>query len=527
MRFLKITSIIALLFAVVGHAHAKDKIDAPEIQPLAPLKGSFVIAGGGKLSDGVFQAFVRLAGGSNAKLAVIEGKGGKHDSRWDDLDVASVEVVKLTTSRGVTNEKTLATLFNATGIWLVGDFAKLYDSEVLESILTGVVARGGVVGGTADGASALTQVQQGRKTAGFDVLPQSVIVADYDANDEDDLIATLDDNPGCVGWGIPKGTALVVHSGRRVCAVGEGVITAVIAPRNDWEGRSQNLETALFIQRWDELPYDLDFLAWTRSAQLRTQPAFPPKVAPTPELEKGTLVINGGRRVTDEAFDRFIKAAGGKDAKFVCIPSGLSQPEDDFESYSADNLRDRDCEHVTVLHTHIRDKANDKAFTESLANADGVWIDGGRTYRLMDAIQHTRAHRLIRDVLKRGGVVGGSSAGAQVVGDFLMRGRPSTNAALWWDGYQTGLGLLQGVIIDAHFRQRGRQNTFPEVMNTFPQMLGIGIDEDTTLVITGTTAEIIGDNEVTFYDYRNDKKIEHVLDAGRKYDLKNRKPLDK
>lgn len=486
-----------------------------------------VLAGGGELPPGVIKAFVRLAGGTSARIAVVVTRAEDADARWKDQKVAAVDVVKLTSERNLQAEEALAPMLDATGIWLASGLDKLDGNKVLQKLLQGVVARGGVAGGNGSGAIALAHFSSGRKSAGFEVLPRSVLVTNYDhKKNEADLVAALKENPGCVGWGIPPRAALVVHRGRRVCAVGEGTVTARVLGGNGWDERAEHLECADYNQRWDELPNDLDFLAWTRSAQLRTQPVFPPKIAPVPELKKGTLVINGGRKVTDEAFERFIKAAGGKSATFVCIPSGNDQDEDDLESYSAKNLRERGCDKVSVLHTHDRNKANDTEFTARLEEATGVWMDGGRTYRLMDSIQHNRVHELIRGVLARGGAVGGSSAGAQAVGDFLMRGNPATNETLWWDGYQTGLGLICGVIIDAHFRQRERQNTFPEVMKTFPQMLGIGLDENATLVITGSTAEVVGENNVTFYDYSGDKKTDVMLSAGEKYDLKARAKVE-
>jgi len=272
-------------------------------------------------------------------------------------------------------------------------------------------------------------------------------------------------------------------------------------------------------------PYDLDLLGWVRSAIDRTGPVFPAEKVPAPKVAKGTLVLSGGGGVQSPTWRRFIAAAGGEDSQIVCIPSAdRFEPGEEPDSYSAKHLRSHGCTNVNVLHTDDSQSADlDRRLLSLLEEATGVWIDGGRTYRVIDAFQHTRAHQLMRDVLKRGGVVGGSSAGCQVAGDFLLRGDPRTNRTLVFEGYTTGLGFLKGVIIDAHFRERNRQEAFGDLMRSYPQMVGIGIDADTALVIEGTTAEVMGMNAVSIYYPGQPVDAPILLEQGQRHDLVKRR----
>ena len=146
---------------------------------------------------------------------------------------------------------------------------------------------------------------------------------------------------------------------------------------------------------------------------------------------------------------------------------------------------------------------------------------------MMDRFQGTKAAELMRELLERDGVIGGSSAGCQVAGDFLVRGNPRTNRDLVLDGYTRGFGFIEGVILDAHFLQRGRDETFKPLMETYPQMLGIGVDEKTAISIRGSVAEVLGSNAVSFYNMKNGSSSKPViLKRGAKYDLQKRKVVE-
>jgi hypothetical protein len=90
----------------------------------------------------------------------------------------------------------------------------------------------------------------------------------------------------------------------------------------------------------------------------------------------------------------------------------------------------------------------------SLKEARGVWFNGGRQWRFVDAYMGTQAEELFQGVLRRGGVIGGSSAGASIQSQYMPRGSPLGNEDMLADGYERGLGFLPGTAIDQHFTQR-------------------------------------------------------------------------
>ncbi len=100
-------------------------------------------------------------------------------------------------------------------------------------------------------------------------------------------------------------------------------------------------------------------------------------------------------------------------------------------------------------------------------------------------------------MLRRGGVIGGSSAGATIQGDYLCRGSPLNNTDMICEGYERGLGFLPGVAIDQHFAQRKRFADMTALVKTYPQLLGIGIDESTAIVVQGSVAEVMGAGRCT------------------------------
>jgi len=134
-------------------------------------------------------------------------------------------------------------------------------------------------------------------------------------------------------------------------------------------------------------------------------------------------------------------------------------------------------------------------------------------------------------VLKRGGDIGGSSAGASIQGDYLCRASPLGNLDIMAEGYERGLGCLPGSAIDQHFAQRKRFPDMVSLMKTFPQYLGIGLDEATAIVVRGSVAEVMGKSEVHFFDAKRKvaegEKEYQSLKAGERYDVKVRKVMEK
>lgn len=238
---------------------------------------------------------------------------------------------------------------------------------------------------------------------------------------------------------------------------------------------------------------------------------------------KGWLVIHGGGAVTNEAKERFVALAGGQEANFVAIPTALSDGPIDLDKYRLEQMRRFNVKRVMVLHTRDRVRANSDGFVEPLRHASGVWIDGGRQYRLADAYLGTAVEREIKALLARGGVVCGSSAGASIQGSFLVRGAPSNdNSILVSPGHITGFGLLPNSAIDQHVNARGRERDLDPVIAEHPELLGIGIDQDAAIVVHGESFFVIG-GQVAVHDGKpHDGAGYFFMSPGQSYDLGTR-----
>ena len=243
--------------------------------------------------------------------------------------------------------------------------------------------------------------------------------------------------------------------------------------------------------------------------------------------EKGALVIVGGGRVGPEILTRFFDLAGGRDAPLVVIPTaaGAKSYPDDWSGLKL--FKDFGVTNITVLHTSDRNVADSEAFVRPLTTAKAVWFVGGRQWRLVDSYLHTRTQLEVERVLERGGVVGGSSAGASILGSYMVRGAHENNYIMMAPGYEEGFGLMKGVAIDQHMLTRNRQDDLEEVVAKHPEVLGIGIDESTAIVVRGQQFEITGASKVAIHDgrivekerqQRNGKKY-FFMAPGERYDL--------
>jgi cyanophycinase len=244
----------------------------------------------------------------------------------------------------------------------------------------------------------------------------------------------------------------------------------------------------------------------------------------------GSLVIVGGGRMGKEIAQEFIDRAGGIDSPFVIVPGANAGEEWDEKYVGKSFLARMGAKDIKVLHTRDRDVANSEEFTAPLRRAKGVWIDGGRQWRLADAYLGTRTHSELFCVLCRGGVIGGSSAGATIQGSYLVRGAPEGNTIMMAKGHEVGFGFLTCAAIDQHVIARKRENDLAEVLDTYPGLLGIGIDEGTAIVVTGRRFKVIGASKVVIHDRYwqkpADQKYE-LLSPGDEFDLCCRRKVER
>ncbi len=257
----------------------------------------------------------------------------------------------------------------------------------------------------------------------------------------------------------------------------------------------------------------------TAPAQVALGQDLPP--APTVGPPSGTLVAAGGGHLGPEVLDAFVRHAGGRDARIVVIPS--AGPGED---YPADwkGLRsfvDAGVAQVSVLHTRDPLEADSPEFVVPLLEATGVWIPGGEQWRLVDAYLGTRTHRELEELLARGGVVGGTSAGASILASFLVRGSKADRVVD--EGYDKGFAFLKTVAVDQHLLTRSRQHDLFQVLGRRPDLLGIGLDEGAAVVVQGDRAVVIGSSRVAIYGARDrgDESF-YFLSPGDVFDLSSR-----
>ncbi|TWT63971.1 cyanophycinase [Rubinisphaera italica] len=195
------------------------------------------------------------------------------------------------------------------------------------------------------------------------------------------------------------------------------------------------------------------------------------------------LVICGGGSMPDSVFQRFLKMAGPK-PNLVVIPTASSR---DLDPEKVQKLwRSRGFQDVFVLHTNNRNVASTSEFIEPLKTATAIWFCGGSQQRIADAYLNTLLEKEVYELIQRGGVVGGTSAGAAIQ-SRVMIASGSREPKI-----STGLDLLPGSIIDQHFLKRNRIPRLLVAIRAHPHLIGFGIDEGTALITQEGNAQVIG-----------------------------------
>ncbi|MDP3642854.1 MAG: cyanophycinase [Bacteroidota bacterium] len=216
--------------------------------------------------------------------------------------------------------------------------------------------------------------------------------------------------------------------------------------------------------------------------------------------EKGSLIIIGGQ-IPPEIWKKFTELAGGeKKASIVVVTAALGDSAG-FNPESVEMIkRETGISNVTLLHTKNLAEANSEKFIHSLKTATGVFFVGGRQWRIADSYLNTMTHQAFFEVLERGGVIAGTSAGATIQGSFLWRGDTSGAHILVGDHTQ-GLGFLRNSVIDQHLLKRNRMFDLVDVVKSNLQLIGIGLDESTAILVQHDTLEVMGKSYVAIYDY--------------------------
>ena len=251
----------------------------------------------------------------------------------------------------------------------------------------------------------------------------------------------------------------------------------------------------------------------------------------------GTLVIVGGGSTAGTGImERFIELGGGaEEGRFVIVPTagGNYDREGSLRVFDEDRVlaswRERGVMNVSMLHTHDAKLADTEAFSADLVQATAVWFNGGRQWNIVDSYAGTRTYDLFHEVLERGGVIGGSSAGATIQGEYLVRGATEGSQIVMTDeeNHQLGFEFLRKSAIDQHINARMRWDDIIPVIEQQPHLLGIGLSEGTAIIVTGDTFEVMGKWMVAVHDntrtYQPWQKPYFVLAPGDAYDMKARR----
>ena len=242
---------------------------------------------------------------------------------------------------------------------------------------------------------------------------------------------------------------------------------------------------------------------------------------------KGALVIVGGAMKDPAILKKFFELAGGVDQPIVVIPTAGGGEKYDQSYAGLKMFRDAGATKLTVLHTYDRKVADTEEFVKPLREARAVFFEGGRQWRLADSYLGTLTQKELFALLDRGGVIGGSSAGATIQGDYLVRGDTKTADIMMGD-HEQGLAFLKKVAIDQHILKRNRQFDLVALIDKHPDLLGIGLDEDTAIVVQGDEFEVLGRSYVAIFD--NQRMIPpagkfYFLTSGDRYNIKTRQAV--
>ena len=249
----------------------------------------------------------------------------------------------------------------------------------------------------------------------------------------------------------------------------------------------------------------------------------------------GTLIIVGGGNLTGSGInEKFIELAGGPDKNFVIVPTagGNRNAQGGLIAYDEQRIiapwLRLGVKNVKMLHTHDPKIADTEEFAKVLRTANAVWFNGGRQWNIVDSYANTLTYREFHKVLERGGVIGGSSAGATIQGEYLVRGDTSGADVMMTaePNHQQAFKFLRKVAIDQHINTRNRWDHLVPVIQKYPNLLGIGLSEATAIVVKGDRFEVMGAWKVAVHDntrlYQPWEKPYFVLSSG-VYNMKTRR----
>jgi len=243
--------------------------------------------------------------------------------------------------------------------------------------------------------------------------------------------------------------------------------------------------------------------------------------------KKGTLIPIGGNEdkgiEADEMYTldfidegilyHVVREAGGIDANIVVIPTASSIPVEVGENYLT-AFETLGCKNVEVLDIRSKEDSETERAISLITNANCVMFSGGNQSKITDKIGGTTIHTILVDryTNEPGFVIAGTSAGAMVMANEMIAGGSATESFIKGAvNMYKGIGLVPSLIIDTHFIKRGRFGRVSEAVAQFPHLIGIGLAEDTGMIIKNNKCRVIGSGMVIIFDGRRLTHNKHSI----------------
>lgn len=260
---------------------------------------------------------------------------------------------------------------------------------------------------------------------------------------------------------------------------------------------------------------------------------------------QGKLLIIGGAEDKDgdcKILREFLRCAGGTKARIVVMTAATSLPGEVGDNYIRVFER-LGAEDVRIVDTQRSEDADNLDYLEAIEQATGIFFTGGDQARIISCLKDTKLDAAMHKRYSEGIIISGTSAGAAMMPDMMIiEGDSETNPRVDVVAMGPGMGFLPGIVIDQHFAQRGRLGRLVSALLLQPAVLGLGIDENTAILVSGDEFEVIGENAVTVIDESEklhdniegllkDEALAicgaklHILPHGYRFNLKTRQPM--
>ena len=223
--------------------------------------------------------------------------------------------------------------------------------------------------------------------------------------------------------------------------------------------------------------------------------------------DHGCMLLCGGSLLPQTILDAFHERGGGVQGQLVIIPT--ASPRSDLGDFTIwkSMWNGQKWNSICVVHALDKEAASNESLLDSIRSASAVWVAGGDQQRLVDRYLGTPVHTELQNVLNRGGIIGGTSAGAAIASRTMIAGGVTLPTLT------EGWGLLPGTIIDQHFSQRGRFERLAHAVERFPDRVGIGIDEATGILLNREGMEVLGSGSVYLVRSQSNKDFSHSMSA--------------